>query len=747
MAAIAPLLPVIAVVLVALVGCRQFAGIDDLVPLDATAGGEGGTGGGADAGGSGGSGGVAAPCDGPSCPGVLLVSELVVAPSDSQYIEIRNPSSESIALHDVHLADFNSYYLLAAGEIAVAPNDFLLRFPPGASIAPQSFVTVALGSSASYLAAHHHLPDYDLDGSDGGGRAMVLLGATRAPAALDEAAEMVVMFHWDGDSPRVADVDYIVYGSSAEAMDKSGVVVGGATYADEVPPADQRIALAPSVAGSLSRCTAAESDELATGGNGLIGHDETSEAMSDSWYAHGRPTPRQGSPCPGAFQWGTVIQGDAHLGLLPLVDGDVIVHGYFQGDIVVAGERIPLQGECDALLARLSGEDGSVLWAKSFGGGDGCDFIGDAVVDNFYLYIGGRIGSTTLNLGGPGDEMTREGSLDVFVASFHPLDGSHDWSRNPGGSGHRRFAALALDDNKDLFIAGRFSGSFSFGLTPLSSVGDEDIYVAKLSGLDGDELWARAVGTPYWDRANLVDVTPPGNVVLSGDFTGSEITFGGSRDAIVNAGAIGSSDGYVVELDAATGARLWHAHTAGSGNEYQFMGVVNPVGDVYVSGSTESATLEVGGASRNVTPGEGTMYVAKLASGSGTLRWLFVANGSLGVSQAYGVASDSLSGDALVTGVVTAPALDFGGRSVANDALYNTFIARYRDSDGRLLWATMPVTNDADAGLYGESIAIGPTGEVFATGWLTAPEVNFGEPGDELVNTGAAAAYIVKLAP
>src|SRR5690606_7616647 len=48
-------------------------------------------------------------------PDGLLLSELVVTPTDGEFIESHNPTESAIPLGHVWISDFQSYYLVAAG--------------------------------------------------------------------------------------------------------------------------------------------------------------------------------------------------------------------------------------------------------------------------------------------------------------------------------------------------------------------------------------------------------------------------------------------------------------------------------------------------------------------------------------------------------------------------------------------------------------------------------------------------------
>jgi len=239
--------------------------------------------------------GCASTCHTPSSH--LLISEVVVGPDGSELVEVYNPSDSPVDLSQVWLADYADYYLVTVGAGFPSAADFRVRFPDGATLGPGSFAVVSIDSAANHTAAHGVVPDFDLDPLDAGAPAMV--GASSPTPALADGAGMLVLFRWDGVSDLVSDLDYVLYGATTDAMDKSGVVVGASTYLSDTLAAQQQPASAPALGASLDRCDTAEGAELREDGNGDTGHDETSENLPATTRAGGTPTPGA-PPSPGA---------------------------------------------------------------------------------------------------------------------------------------------------------------------------------------------------------------------------------------------------------------------------------------------------------------------------------------------------------------------------------------------------------------------------------------------------------------
>ncbi|MAC79314.1 MAG: hypothetical protein CML66_14780 [Rhodobacteraceae bacterium] len=235
----------------------------------------------------------------------LLLSEIVVTPTGGEFIEIHNASDAEMDLSDVYLSDATFavdgtyYYNLPTGSNAGGGgfSDFTARFAEGATIAAGAYVTVALAGSDDFYDAYGFLPDYELyeDGQTADGVTDMVEafdGSINDQGGLTNGGEVVTLFSWDGESDLVTDLDYVLWGDTAEAVDKTGVSIDGpdagtdaSAYADDTAIADQDI-IADQAHGegeSFQRIDMTEGTETRTGGNGAGGHDETSENLGETW--------------------------------------------------------------------------------------------------------------------------------------------------------------------------------------------------------------------------------------------------------------------------------------------------------------------------------------------------------------------------------------------------------------------------------------------------------------------------------
>ena len=247
----------------------------------------------------------------------LLITEIVVTPTAGEMIEIHNKGASPLDLSDVYLTDATFqpdgvfYYKLVEGAGGGGGfADFFARFPDGASIAPGAYQTIALNGASDFNATYGVDPTYEL----------YPLAANATPDMREarsgsingqgglSGGEVAILFHWDGASDLVQDIDYVLWGDKNEAVDKTGVSIDGpdadaltSDYLNDTSVATQAVISAGSHAGGQSwqRSDLNEGMETNSGGNGVNGADETSEDFNNTFF-EAAPTPNAAAGSPPA---------------------------------------------------------------------------------------------------------------------------------------------------------------------------------------------------------------------------------------------------------------------------------------------------------------------------------------------------------------------------------------------------------------------------------------------------------------
>ena len=128
-------------------------------------------------------------------------------------------------------------------------------------------------------------------------------------------------------------------------------------------------------------------------------------------------------------------------------------------------------------VAKYSGVNGGLVWAKTLGG-SGSERGNGVVVDvNNDVIVTGNF-TNTVDFGNGG--LTSAGSYDIFVAKYSGRNGAAVWSKRFGGATSDSGMAIAIDSASDLMVTGIFSGLVGFGYGPLTSAGADDIFLLKI---------------------------------------------------------------------------------------------------------------------------------------------------------------------------------------------------------------------------------------------------------------------------
>ena len=356
-----------------------------------------------------------ADCGGGSGNGdTLLLTEIVVTPTDGEFVEIHNPTGATIDLSDVYLTDATFaggstyYYNLVTGTNAGGGGftDFNARFPDSASIGAGEYQTVAMTGSDAFAAQYGFAPTYELF-EDGAGADAVpdmreaVPGSINGQGGLTNGGEVVILYSWDGAADIVADLDYVVWGDKVEAVDKTGVATDGPDADSDVTAylPDTAIAAQIPVAtgahafgNSWQRDDLTEGNEIMAGGNGLTGHDETSEDLDVTW-CEANPTPNAASICEPPIEPDPVvineILADPASGAAGDANGDGVRNGSadeFVEIVNVSGAALDISNWTisDAVAVRHTFPVGTILPADCaivvFGGDTPTGLFGGALV-------------------------------------------------------------------------------------------------------------------------------------------------------------------------------------------------------------------------------------------------------------------------------------------------------------------------------------------------------------------------------
>jgi beta-propeller repeat-containing protein/HYDIN/CFA65/VesB family protein/ASPM-SPD-2-Hydin domain-containing protein len=237
--------------------------------------------------------------------------------------------------------------------------------------------------------------------------------------------------------------------------------------------------------------------------------------------------------------------------------------------------------------------------------------------------------------------------FDAFVTKFSPT-GSVVYSTYLGGNGPDQAAAIAVDPAGAAYIAGEtYSTNFPIVTGAFTTNrGQGDAFVAKLSGDGSSLLYSTYLGGSAQDAARGIAVDSSGNAYVAGQTFSTDFPM---QSALQPTNS-GNEEAFVTELNA-SGSLVYSTYFGGSGFDQANGIAVDPSGNAYVTGYTNSSDF------RLVNPLQGTCkscpnindgFVAEIGAGGSALVYSTFLGGS-GDDQGMGIAVDTL-GSAYVTG-------------------------------------------------------------------------------------------------
>jgi len=285
-------------------------------------------------------------------------------------------------------------------------------------------------------------------------------------------------------------------------------------------------------------------------------------------------------------------------------DGTLAAIGNFSGSLTFGTSTISNAGSTQIdFLAGVAASNGSGQWALKFNDGQNAKLT--AIAANpasatNRIAICGYTDTAATDLV-PGATFGG-GTKDLIIGVFSSA-GTKLWSAQIGGANEEECDAIAVDDNGDVYAAGKFDGALSFTGTALSTPNSSTrafVWVAKFKGADGTALAQASFGNGPTGKAapTAIAVDSSGKVVVAGNFT-IALPFGGTT--LTSAGSL---DAFVAKLDPAAStafAPIWAVRMGGPGADSASSVALNSHGDAVAAGlfrgtSTGAAALTANGA-------------------------------------------------------------------------------------------------------------------------------------------------------
>ena len=240
----------------------------------------------------------------------------------------------------------------------------------------------------------------------------------------------------------------------------------------------------------------------------------------------------------GSYRWAVNYLSnstDIGYGIATDTNGDVFVTGAFMNLIRFGSSTLSSAGGYDIFLLKLTGTNGTFIWAKRFGGTSHDLGYSIAVQSSGDVVITGSFAGT-VDFGG-GSITCANSNGEVFLAKYTGLNGSHLWSRGFSSSSNSAGYGVAADKyTNDIVMTGTAVGTVDFGGGPVT-IASPSIFMVKYSYAGTyvmSYLWSKHFGALAYNASGEgVAIDGGGNALITGQFQGT-VDFGGGPQASAN---------------------------------------------------------------------------------------------------------------------------------------------------------------------------------------------------------------------
>ncbi len=285
------------------------------------------------------------------------------------------------------------------------------------------------------------------------------------------------------------------------------------------------------------------------------------------------------------------------------------------------------------------------------------------------------------------------------------------WSTYYGGTAYDYCTSTGVDGQDNVYIAGHSLSTSNIATNGAHQAvlnGNLDAYLAKFNSA-GIRQWATYFGGSNFEQVFSIFVENNGNVYLTGDtFSSNNVASTGAHQVTYGGGI---DDAMLVKFGS-SGLRLWSTYFGGIEHDIAQGVTVDNVGNVIITGHTQSANMATPGSYNTVYSLAYDVFIAKFSSG-GLLLWC-TYYGDSGVDEAYGITTDAVN-NIYITGLtesisgISTP----GSHQQNTGGLADAYIAKFNTLGNTLLWGTYYGGPGND---HGNAIKIRGNGNIFVAG-------------------------------
>jgi hypothetical protein len=338
--------------------------------------------------------------------------------------------------------------------------------------------------------------------------------------------------------------------------------------------------------------------------------------------------------------------------------------------------------------------------------------------------------------------LTSVGADDIFVARWNESTHTWAWAQRAGGSGTDRPTAVAANGS-NVYLTGSFANTATFGTNSLNATSYAGLFLAKVTSAPTAGTWTWALGsTSLFTRYGKAIAVRGNSVYVGGEFE-FDITFGSQHVM-----GRGGNDGFVAKAtDTGPAATwTWAQPVGGSFSDDEVTGVAAGEVDVYVTGNLDSVN-PVFGSTLLAPTGTGSMFAARLvdAGSTATFAWAKLFGDLLPSTGFY---PHALMGSLVAQGNIlylvgdyTNADLQVGPFTLLNTGIYDSFVLRMSDTGSAGTFDWVQTIGGPNQEFASSVVLSG--NDLYVAGTFTSPTATFGAVS--LPRSGTGSLFVAKL--
>jgi hypothetical protein len=294
-------------------------------------------------------------------------------------------------------------------------------------------------------------------------------------------------------------------------------------------------------------------------------------------------------------------------------------------------------GHLDGFAVRLNAAGSGLVYATYLGGGSADEAYSVALDATGAATVVGETFSNNFPTTAGAYDTTYNSASDAFVVRLNAAGSGLVYGTYIGGLSFDSARSVALDATGEATVVGETSSTTfptTAGAYDTSQNGSSysDAFVVRLNAAGSGLVYATYLGGAFFDYARSVALDATGAATVVGGTSSTDFpTTAGAYDTTHNGGPFGTSDAFVVRLNAAGSGLVYATYLGGGSSEGANSVALDATGVATVAGSTSSTDFPTTAGAYDTTYnglGASDTFVARLnATGSGLVYATYMGGG------------------------------------------------------------------------------------------------------------------------